>query len=89
MMSLAAGGVPGESEARPLVAEKMDALAEAGAVAASIAIAGGSGQKVAKEAANVSKKRVGQNRQKVMASSKTISHAAERDAISNRSLDVD
>ena len=48
MMRLAAGGAPNEPEARLLVSKKMDVLAEAGTVAASIAVSGGSGHKVAK-----------------------------------------
>ena len=46
MMRLAAGGA--QSEARLLTSEKLDVLAEAGAVAASIAVSGESGHKVAK-----------------------------------------
>src|SRR3984893_13885060 len=57
MMRLAAGGAPSEVEARLLVSEKMDVLAEAGAVAASIAVSGGSGHKVAKGVPNGYKKR--------------------------------
>jgi hypothetical protein len=64
MMRLATGGAPSESEARLLVSEKMDVLAEAGALAASIAVSGGSGDKVAKAVPNVYKKRVGRNRLK-------------------------
>ena len=60
MMRLAAGGAPSESEARLLVSEKMDVLAEAGAVAASIAVSGGSGHKVAKGVP----KRAGRNRRR-------------------------
>jgi hypothetical protein len=48
MMRLAAAGAPNEPEARLLAPEKMDVLAEAGTVAASIAVSGGSGHKVAK-----------------------------------------
>jgi hypothetical protein len=91
MVRLAAGGVPSVSKARLLVSEKMDVLAEAGAAAASIAVSGGSGHKVAKGVPNVYKKRVGQNRrrQSTTPSSDTISHAVVRDAMSNRSLNAD
>src|ERR1700704_4562548 len=77
MVRLAAGGVPSESKARLPVSKKMDVLAEAGAAAATFAVSGGSGHKVAKEVPNVYKKRVGQNRrrQSTTPSSDTISHA--------------
>jgi hypothetical protein len=91
MVRLAAGGVPSESKARLLVSEKMHVLAEAGAAAASIAVSGDGGHKVAKGIPNVYKKRGGQNRrrQPTTPSSDTISHAVVRDAMSNRSLDAD
>jgi hypothetical protein len=79
MIHSAAGGAPRESEAPLLVEEKMDELAEEGEMAASIAVAGDNGHKVAKEVPNVYKKRSGRPRRKVTASSGTIS----RDAISN------
>ena len=74
MMRLAAGGAPSESEAHLLVSEKMDVLAEAGGVAASIAVSGDSGNKVATGVPNAYKKRVGQNRrrQSTTPSSETI-----------------
>jgi hypothetical protein len=78
MMCLAAGGAPSESEAR--LSEKMDMLAEAGAVAASTAVStavsGGSGHKIEKGGPNVYKK-AGRNRRRLSTtpSSDTISHA--------------
>ena len=72
MMRLAAGGA--QSEARLLISEKMDVLAEEGAVAAPTAVSGGSGHKVATGVPNVYKKRVGRNRrrQSTTPSSETI-----------------
>src|SRR6202047_873049 len=77
MMRLAAGGAPNEPEARLLVSKKMDVLAEAGTVAASIAVSGGSGHKVAKGVPDVYKKRVDRNRrrQSTTPSSGTISRS--------------
>jgi hypothetical protein len=77
MMRLALGCAPSESEARLLISEKMDVLAEAGAVAASIAVSGGSGHKVAKGVPDVYKKRVDRNRrrQSTTPSSGTISRS--------------
>jgi hypothetical protein len=88
MMCLAAGGAPSESEA--LLSEKMDMLAELGAVTAPTAVSGGSGNKVAKGVPNVCKK-AGRNRRRLSTtpSSDTISHVVVREAMSNRSLDAD
>jgi hypothetical protein len=65
MMRLAGGGARSKSEARTLIPEKMEAFAEAGAAATSIAIAGGDAHKVAKKVLKIYKKRVGRNRRRL------------------------
>ena len=65
MRRLAAGGPRSESEARRLVPEKMETLAEAGATAAFAAARGGKSHKVAKSVLKVYRKRVGRNRRRL------------------------
>ena len=57
-MRLAAGGAVGQSEARRMITEKVAALAEAQAAAATAAIKGGNSHHVAKKVLGVYKKRV-------------------------------
>ena len=54
-----------ESEARRLVPEKMETLAEAGAAAASVAAKGGKSDKVTEGVLKVYRKRVGRNRRRL------------------------
>jgi hypothetical protein len=65
IMRLAAGGSRSESEARRLVPEKMETLAEAGAAAASVAAKGGESNKVAESVLKVYGKRLGRNRRRL------------------------
>jgi hypothetical protein len=65
IMRLAAGGSRSESEARRLVPEKMETLAEAGAAAASVAAKGGESNKVAESVLKVNGKRLGRNRRRL------------------------
>src|ERR1700727_2998621 len=65
MMRLAAGGARGRSEAQRMVTEKIAARTEAQAAAASAAITGGDGHRVAKKVLGIYRKRVRGNRRRL------------------------
>lgn len=65
MMRLAAGGARSRSEARRLVSEKMEALAEAGTTTASVLLSDGSSHKAAKRVLTLYKNRVRRNRRRL------------------------
>jgi hypothetical protein len=65
LMRLAAPGAGGRTEARRMVTEKVAALVEAQAAAATATIKGGNSHRVAKKVLGVYKKRVRANRRRL------------------------
>jgi hypothetical protein len=65
IMRLTAGGARGRSEAQLMVTEKIAALGEAQAVAASAALMGGDGHRAAKKVLDIYQKRVRGNQRRL------------------------